>query len=94
MTARLVMLLGAFGGNRETLTISKRNPLKYYEKPAVFHFNDLFIRRARFSDGSYTPYQAQNFTLTLPLPEEQQDELVVCPLLSVNPVFVFSSKCD
>lgn len=74
------MLMGAFAGDRKTLEISESNPLKYYENPKVFRFNDAFIKASGFADPSFRPYHGQEFSLTLPLPKDRQHQLDVRPL--------------
>lgn len=73
MVARLLMLLGAFAGNKDTLSISETNPLKYYEKHAVYMFHNWFLHRAQLIDKSFQAHHAQNFTLTDISPQLQAD---------------------
>lgn len=45
MTARMVMLLGAFGGNKNTIQVLPNNQLKYWERPSVFSYHHDFLYR-------------------------------------------------
>lgn len=63
MVAKLVMLLGAFQGNYETVSISPRNRLKYYEQLSVSAFHDAFLQK--FTDPQFRPYHGQSLNFTL-----------------------------
>lgn len=58
ITTRLIMLLGAFSGNYETLSIHGKNKLKYYEPLSVSLFHDSFL--GKFVDTRFRPYHGQD----------------------------------
>jgi hypothetical protein len=62
MVARLIMLLGAFAGNYETISIHRHNKLKYYEQFAVSLFHDAFL--GKFVDTRFRPYHGQGLNFT------------------------------
>ena len=62
MVTRLIMLLGAFAGNFETISIHRHNKLKYYEQFSVSLFHDAFL--GKFVDTRFRPYHGQGLNLT------------------------------
>lgn len=62
MVTRLIMLLGAFGGNYETISIHLHNKLKYYEPFVVSLFHDAFL--GKFVDTRFRPYHGQDLNFT------------------------------
>lgn len=51
------MLMGAFQGNVDDITISKRNMLKYWERKDVFWTADRFLKN--YCDPKFMPFQGQ-----------------------------------
>lgn len=74
MVTRLIMLLGAFGGNYETISIHAHNKLKYYEPLVVSLFHDAFL--GKFVDTRFRPYHGQNLNFTS-MTIEDRDKLDV-----------------
>lgn len=62
MVTRLIMLLGAFAGNFETISIHRHNKLKYYEQFPLAFFHDAFLRK--FVDTRFRPYHAQGLNFS------------------------------
>ena len=56
------MLLGAFGGNFETISIHRHNKLKYYEQFPLALFHDAFL--GKFVDTRFRPYHAQGLNFS------------------------------
>jgi hypothetical protein len=74
MVTRLIMLLGAFAGNYETISIHRHNKLKYYEPFAVSLFHDAFL--GKFVDTRFRPYHGQRLNFSS-MTKEDQDNLDV-----------------
>lgn len=74
MVTRLIMLLGAFGGNYETISIHLHNKLKYYEPFVVSLFHDAFL--GKFVDTRFRPYHGQDLNFTS-MTVEDRDKLDV-----------------
>ena len=74
MVTRLIMLLGAFAGNFETVSIHRHNKLKYYEPFAVSLFHDAFL--GKFVDTRFRPYHGQSLNFST-MTQEDQDNLDV-----------------
>ena len=79
MVTRLIMLLGAFGGNYETISIHLHNKLKYYEPFVVSLFHDAFL--GKFVDTRFRPYHGQDLNFTS-MTVEDRDKLDVRPLIT------------
>ena len=93
MVTRLIMLMGAFGGNFETISIHRHNKLKYYEQFAVSLFHDAFL--GKFVDTRFRPYHGQNLNFTT-ITDDDKAKLDVrssnTPLL-VSPLLVSHHAC-
>lgn len=74
MVTRLVMLMGAFAGNFETISIHRHNKLKYYEPFSVSLFHDAFL--GKFVDTRFRPYHGQSLNFST-MTEKDQDNLDV-----------------
>lgn len=70
MVTRLVMLMGAFAGNYETISINHNNKLKYYEPFAVSFFHDAFL--AKFTDKRFRPYHGQSLNFDSMTEEDKE----------------------
>jgi hypothetical protein len=78
MVTRLIMLLGAFAGNFETISIHRHNKLKYYEQFAVSLFHDAFL--GKFVDTRFRPYHGQGLNFTT-ITDADKEKLDVCTSL-------------
>lgn len=76
MVTRLIMLLGAFAGNFETISIHRHNKLKYYEQFAVSLFHDAWL--GKFVDTRFRPYHGQGLDFSS-LSDADQEKLNVRP---------------
>lgn len=74
MVTRLIMLMGAFAGNYETLSVHRHNKLKYYEPFSVSLFHDAFL--GKFVDTRFRPYHGQSLNFTT-MTQADQDSLDV-----------------
>lgn len=83
ITTRLIMLLGAFSGNYETLSIHHHNKLKYYEPLSVSLFHDSFL--GKFVDTRFRPYHGQNLDYS-GITEQDRADLDVRPSWLLRPV--------
>jgi hypothetical protein len=61
LVTRLLMLMGVFAGKRKDLAIAEQNPIKWYERPGVFLFHEMFLKN--HSDPHFKGYQAQSLDL-------------------------------
>ena len=85
IVTRLIMLLGAFQGNFETISISPKNKLKYYEQLSVSLFHDAFLQK--FTDPRFRPYHGQGVNFSNFTNEDQANFDVRCRPVNISPSF-------
>ena len=64
LTTRLIMLLGAYAGRRESLSISRRNPIKFYEFRRLWQTHNELLADFTDRDSSTLPFHAQGLNFT------------------------------
>lgn len=64
LTTRLIMLLGAYAGRRESLSISSRNPIKFYELRELWKTHNALLKAFTEPNKSTFPFHAQGLDFT------------------------------
>lgn len=58
MATRAIMLMGAFQGNLDDMSISQRNLLKWWERWDVFSMDNHFLKH--YTNNRFKPFHGQN----------------------------------